>query len=116
MEEEEECQTPFQGCEVNFSLVESSVLVDRPFFNSHKQQGLVGNSFLSRTGNKKQQKEVFCPVFRVEPVVQHHRNVKEELEGKKEVCIFCIKKFLSAPVAWSKQVSAGRKLGVGTLH
>lgn len=38
-EEEEEYQTPFQGCEVILSLVESSVLVDRPFFNSHKQQG-----------------------------------------------------------------------------
>lgn len=38
-EEEGECQTPFHGCEVIFSLVESSVLVDRPFFNSHKQQG-----------------------------------------------------------------------------
>lgn len=31
-EEEEECQTPFQGGEVILSLVESSVLVDRPFF------------------------------------------------------------------------------------
>lgn len=30
--EEGECQTPFQGCEVILSLVESSVLVDRPFF------------------------------------------------------------------------------------
>lgn len=31
-EEEEERQTPFQGGEVILSLVESSVLVDRPFF------------------------------------------------------------------------------------
>lgn len=31
-EEKEECQTPYQGCEVILSLVESSVLVGRPFF------------------------------------------------------------------------------------
>lgn len=31
-EEEEECQTPCQGCEVILSLVESSVFVDRPFY------------------------------------------------------------------------------------
>ncbi len=69
-EQEEECQTPFQGCEVILSLVESSVLVERPFFfNSLKQQGHVDKSFLS--GNIKQ-KEAFCGVLRVEPVVQHH--------------------------------------------
>lgn len=79
---EEECQTPFQGCEVILSLVESSVLVDRPFFNSHKQQGHVDKSFLYGIGNKKQ-KEAFYRVFRVEPIVQHHRNVKQELEGGK---------------------------------
>lgn len=77
---EEECQTPFQGCEVILSLVESSVLVDRPFFNSLKQQGHEDKSFLSGIVNKK---EAFCRVFGVEPIVQHHRNVIEELEGKK---------------------------------
>lgn len=50
---EEECQTPFQGCEVILSLVESSVLVDRPFFNSLKQQGHEDQSFLSGIGNTK---------------------------------------------------------------
>lgn len=32
---------------------------------------------------------------------------KKSLRGKKVVFIFCIKKFLQAPAAWSYQVSAG---------
>lgn len=98
--EEEERQTPFQGCEVFLSLVQSSVLVDRPFFNSHKQQGHVDKEF--SLWNREQTpppKEAFCQVFRVEPRVQHHQNVKEELERKKDVFIFCIKKFLPASAA-----------------
>lgn len=55
-------------------------------------------------------------VFGVEPVVQHHRNVKEELErkggGVGGVFIFWMKKFCQVQLpqqeaAWSQQGSGG---------
>lgn len=74
----------FQGCEVILSLVESSVLVDRPFFLILLSNR--GKSFLSGIANKKKGKtknKLSVESSGLEPVVQHHRNVKEELEGGK---------------------------------
>lgn len=104
-----------QGCEVILSLVESSVLVDRPFlfFNSLKQRG--DKSFLFGTGNKTRKEKQAVESSGSSPLSSTIEMSKESSAGG-EKSLYCV---LRSSFRSSSMKLAGLSrvpLGFGVLH